>query len=210
MEIVQKHVQTQIPKKRIRGQLSHPSNTKAPEKNKKYNEDLRACVSRNRQKTPRIAAVDPTPTTAVEEDSMATPNLEEPHRMEALRKPKTTTGVEARIITSHRPRPRPELLRPWIDAHRRLTPREYRAQSTLQPTAPPATPDVPLMKRAADTATFKATKLKAARTPVHEPAKLDSTCTRSSPTPEKSAAEARKSTGGPYSKQTPPPPSPPW
>jgi hypothetical protein len=64
------------------------------------------------------------------------------------------------------------------------------------------------MKRAADTATFKATEPKATRTPVHEPAKPDSTSTRSSSAPEKSAVEARKSTGGPYSKQMPPPPPP--
>jgi hypothetical protein len=69
--------------------------------------------------------------------------------MEALRKPKTTTDDEAGMITSHRPGMRPELLRPYIDARRRLTPWEDQARSTHQPTAPPTTPGTPLTKRAA-------------------------------------------------------------
>jgi hypothetical protein len=76
-----------------RAQLSHPSYTKAPAKNKNYNEDLGALVSRKRQKTPSTAAIEPTPTAVVEEEAMATLDLEEPHRKEALREPQKTSDA---------------------------------------------------------------------------------------------------------------------
>jgi hypothetical protein len=145
------------------------------------------CVSRNRKKTPSIAVVDPSPAATIEEDSMATPDQEELHHMEALRKPQKTPDIKAGMKTSmeeHRLGTHPELLQPWIDARRRLTPRDDRARSTLQPTASPVTAGVPLTKRTADTTTIKATESKAARTPIEEPVKPDSTSTRLSPTPE--------------------------
>jgi hypothetical protein len=99
---------------RIHAQLSHPSYTKAPAKNKNYNKDLRACDSQNHRKTPLTATVNPT-LTAVVEEAMATPDLEEPHRKEALREPHKTSDAEARMKTTmeeHRPGTRPEPLRP--------------------------------------------------------------------------------------------------
>jgi hypothetical protein len=64
--------------RRIHAQLSRPSYTKAPTKNKNYNKDHGACDSRNRQKTPSTAAVDPTPTAVIEEEAITTLDLEDP------------------------------------------------------------------------------------------------------------------------------------
>jgi hypothetical protein len=101
--------------RRIHAQLSHPSYTKAPAKNKNYNKDHGACDSRNHQKTPSTAAVDPTPTVVVEEEAIATPDLEDPHRKEALREPHKTYDAEAGMKTTmeeHQPGTCPEPLRP--------------------------------------------------------------------------------------------------
>jgi hypothetical protein len=138
----------------------------------------------------------------VEEEAMATPDLEEPHHKEVLREPHKTSDAEAGMKTTmegHWSGTRPEPLRPWIEARHRFTPREDRVRSTLQPTATPTTAGVPLTKRSTGSTTFKVTEPKAAQTPVHEPTKPDSTSTHSSLAPEKSADEARKSTEGPYS-----------
>jgi hypothetical protein len=71
-----KDVYEHICTRRIQAQLSQPSYTKAPVKNKNYNEDLGACVFQEHQKTPSTTAVEPTPTAVVEEEAMATPYLE--------------------------------------------------------------------------------------------------------------------------------------
>jgi hypothetical protein len=41
------------------------------------------------------AAFDPTPATAVEEELMATTDLEEPHCLQGLKKPQETPDIEA-------------------------------------------------------------------------------------------------------------------
>jgi hypothetical protein len=73
----------------------------------KLQQDLGACDSRNHQKTPS--------TTVVEEEAMATPDLEETHRKEALREPHKTSDVEVGMKTTmeeHRSGTHPEPLRP--------------------------------------------------------------------------------------------------
>jgi hypothetical protein len=54
---------------------------------------------------------------------MATPDLEEPHRKEALREPQKTSNVEAGMKTTieeHRSGTHPEPLRPWIDGRGKI------------------------------------------------------------------------------------------
>jgi hypothetical protein len=82
--------------RRIHGQLSQPSYIKAPKENRNYIQEPRPCASRNRQKPPSPAVVKLSPAVVVEEDAMATLDLEEPHRPQALKRAAVATRREGR------------------------------------------------------------------------------------------------------------------
>ena len=94
------YIRIQVRKRRIHGQLSKPSSTKAPQKTRYCNQVPGPHASRKRQISSSSAAVKPMPVIVGEEDSMATEELEEPYRAEALSSrsshPTQTPGLDRR------------------------------------------------------------------------------------------------------------------